>query len=267
MHTFLQRIQSEIKGTLSGFRAIALFNVGWDKLASSAGPPSGNVEKSWWAGAAKRHWSHPTRFADSTRRWPWSGLDRMRFRGTLRWLASLRGLRSYLGTMQVLLMNFKDWAMERTEQIAEATERRAEAAGRPVVYLESSREWKEARALDIARADGVTAVLIAVLKCVEPCQTFTVGGNRAAKKLELRPQSGKCSHLYFSVLDPQFGLMHLRLQMWVSFSIHVCLNGRDWLANPLTQAAIGFDQRDNCFVDVDDLARAQALLSQQLRTH
>ena len=32
---------------------------GWDQLASSAGPPSGNVKKSWWAGAAKRRWSHP----------------------------------------------------------------------------------------------------------------------------------------------------------------------------------------------------------------
>jgi hypothetical protein len=167
----------------------------------------------------------------------------------------------------VLLKNFKEWAMERTGQIAEATERLAEAAGRPVVYLESSRERKEERALEIARADGVTEGLLAVLKCVEPCQTFTVGGNRAEQKLELRLQSGKCSHLYFYVLDPQFGLMHLRLQMWVPFSIHVCLNGRDWLARQLTRAAIGFDQRDNCFVDVDDLARAQALLSGQLQTN
>ncbi len=61
--------------------------------------------------------------------------------------------------------------------------------------------------------------------------------------------------------------MHRRLQMWVPFSIHVCLNGRDWLARQLTQAAIGFDQRDNCFVDVDDLARAQTLLSRQLQTN
>lgn len=212
MHTFLQRMSSEIKGTLSGF-------------------------------------------------------DRVRFRGTIRWLSSLRGLGSYLGTMRVLLMNFKGWATERTEQIAQATEGLAEAAGRPVVYLESSRERKEARALDIARADGVTEGLIAVLKCVEPCRTFSVGGNRAAQKLELHYNSGKCSHLYFYVLDPQLGLIHLRLQMWVPFSIHVCLNGRDWLARQLTQAAIGFDQRDNCFVDVDDLARAQTLLSQQLQTN
>ena len=212
MQTFLQRMSSEIKGTLSGF-------------------------------------------------------DRVRFRGTIRWLASLRGLGLYLGTMRVLLMNFKDWAMERTEQIAVATERLAEAAGRPVVYLPSSGERKETRALDIARADGVTEGLIAVLKCVEPCQTFTVSGNRASKRLELKPQFGKCSHLYFYLLDPQLGLMHLRLQTWVPYSIHVCLNGRDWLACQLTRAGIGFDQRDNCFVDVDDLAQAQALLSRQLQTN
>ena len=157
--------------------------------------------------------------------------------------------------------------MERTEQIAGATERLAEAAGRPIVYLESSRERKETRVRDIARADGLTEGLIAVLKCVEPCRTFTVGGNRAAQKLVLQFKAGKCSQLYFDVLDPQLGLMHLRLQMWVPYSIHVCLNGRDWLANQLTQSAIGFDQRDNCFVDVDDLARAQALLSQQLQTN
>ncbi len=34
-----------------GSLAIAFFIVGWDQLASSAGPPSENVEKSRWAGA------------------------------------------------------------------------------------------------------------------------------------------------------------------------------------------------------------------------
>lgn len=131
MHTFLQRMKTEVKGTLSG-------------------------------------------------------LDRVRFRGTIRWLASLRGLGSYLGTMRVLLMDFKGWAMGLTEQMGEATERLAEAAGRPVVCLPSSNERKETRAMDIARADGVTEGLIAVLKCVEPCHTFTVGKNAAEKRLELR---------------------------------------------------------------------------------
>ena len=60
------------------------------------------------------------------------------------------------GTMRVLPVNCKAWTMELTEQIAEASERLAEAAGRLVVYLESSRERKETWALDIAWADNVT---------------------------------------------------------------------------------------------------------------
>ncbi|MFO1044590.1 MAG: hypothetical protein U0941_22685 [Planctomycetaceae bacterium] len=40
-----------------------------------------------------------------------------------------------------------------------------------------------------------------------------------------------------------------------SFSIHVCINGREWLSRQLTNAGIGFEQRDNCFVDIDDLPR------------
>ena len=50
--------------------AIAFFKVGWDQLASSAGPPSSNVENCWWAGAAKRRWSHPTFCPTSKTHWP-----------------------------------------------------------------------------------------------------------------------------------------------------------------------------------------------------
>lgn len=44
-----------------------------------------------------------------------SGLDRVRFRGTLRWLSSLRGLASFLMTCGVLLKNFKTWARDLTQ--------------------------------------------------------------------------------------------------------------------------------------------------------
>lgn len=196
-----------------------------------------------------------------------SGFDRVRFRGTIRWLASLRGLGSYLGTMRVRLMNFTDWAGERTRQIDEAAQQLTAEAGRPLEYLYSSQLRKETRALEIARADGITEGLVAVFKCVEPCHTFKIRKNAETKRLELYALPGKCSHLYFYVLDPLFGLMHLRLQMWVPFSIHVCLNGREWLARQLTGAGIGFDQRDNCFVDVDDLPTAQKLLRDQLQTN
>ena len=113
-----------------------------------------------------------------------SGFDRLRFRGTIRWLGSIRGVMTFLWALQVRLKDFKAWAMNLTKQIVDASEHLAEEAGRPVIYLHSSKDRKEAIALEIAQADGVTEGLICILKCVEPCQTFTVGPNREAKKLE-----------------------------------------------------------------------------------
>jgi hypothetical protein len=195
-----------------------------------------------------------------------SGLDRVRFRGTIRWLASERGMGTYLSTQRILLKDFKDWAMERTARIKQATERLAERLGRPLIYLPSSQERKETKAAEIAQADGVTTGLVAVFQCVEPCHTVKVGPNAATKRLELRHGPAKCSHYYFYVRDPLYGPVSVRLQTWLPFSIHVCLNGREWLANLLAKAGIEFEQRDNCFVDVADIGRAQALFDGQLRT-
>lgn len=196
-----------------------------------------------------------------------SGLDRVRFRGTIRWLSSLRGMTTYLGTMKILLKDFTNWGKVRTAEIDAATTALAQEAGRPVIYLSSSAVRKETLAMDIALSDNITQGLIAVFKCVEPCWSFKVGPNAQTKKLELRYQPLKCSHLYFYLLDSQLGLIHLRLQMWAPFSVHVCINGREWLARQLTQAEIGFDQRDNCFVEIDDLPRAQELAAGQLKTN
>src|SRR5262249_19234902 len=56
------------------------------------------------------------------------------------------------------------------------------------------------------------------------------------------------------------------LQSWFPFSVHVCLNGREWLAMQMRREGIGFQQRDNTFLAVGDLPRAQELLAAQLRT-
>jgi hypothetical protein len=196
-----------------------------------------------------------------------SGFDRVRFRGTIRWLSSLRGMGSYLGTMRILLKDFTDWGKARTHEIEVATKELTKKANCPMMYLPSSQLRKETLAWEIARDNKVTEGLIAAFKCVEPCWSFKVGPNAETKKLELRYLPSKCSHLYFYQLHPQLGLTHLRLQMWAPFSIHVCINGREWLARMLNREGIGFQQRDNCFVDIDDLSRAQELASLQLQTN
>lgn len=60
----------------------------------------------------------------------WPGLDQVRFRGTIRWLASDRGVGTYLST----------------QRIKQATERLAERQCRSLIDLASSQERKETRA-------------------------------------------------------------------------------------------------------------------------
>lgn len=194
-----------------------------------------------------------------------SGLDRVRFRGTLRWLANLTGMRNFLSAACILFKDFKPYALDLTQQIREHAEQVAKAADRPMIYLESSAQDKEVLVREIAQRDRVRQGLITVLSCVELCRTYKVGPNRQTKKLELRSVSAKCLHLYFYYRDAEWGWMHARLQTWFPFTIHVCLNGRECLARQMDRQGIRYLQRDNCFPYVSDVPGAQALLEQQLQ--
>jgi hypothetical protein len=60
--------------------------------------------------------------------------------------------------------------------------------------------------------------------------------------------------------------MHVRIQTWFPYAAQVCLNGREWLARQMDQEGLSYQRRDNKFMAVEDFAKAQALLDQQLQT-
>lgn len=195
-----------------------------------------------------------------------SGFDRIRFRGTQRWLATERGMMSFLWQVQVKLLDFKKYSMRITQCLNEHVEALAQQAGRPSIYLYSSAESKEDLARTLARKDGITEGLIGVFRCVEPCVSFQAGPNAQTKRWELRRRPMKCTHYYLYFIDPVFGFGHLRLQSWFPFTIHVNLNGREWLCRELERQGIGFVRRSNCVVAVEDFARAEKILDLQVTT-
>jgi hypothetical protein len=189
-----------------------------------------------------------------------TGFDRMRFRGTLRSISHVKGLQIWLGQRHVLLKDFgrcaEAWSAELTAHAhALATEHR-----RPFEYLRTWKIRKEDRARAIRARDGIEDGLIAIFSCVEGCRSFGVRGNRQTRRLELVSQERRCAHLYFYYWDHDFGLMHIRLQTWLPFTIQICVNGREWLAQQLQRCGRRFSQVDNCVFDVADLAHAQGLL-------
>jgi hypothetical protein len=195
-----------------------------------------------------------------------SGFDRLVFRGHLRQLSYAHGMECYLSANRVLLKDFKAHARERTAVLLDASLAEARRLNRPVIYLNSSSRSKEEEARTLAQRDQIRDGLIAVFKCVEPCRTFEVHRHRERKMLELQGKTGECSFLYHYYQHPTFGLMHARIQTWFPFALQIYLNGREWLGRRLDQAGLQYVRQDNKFTDVEDFAKAQALLDQQLRT-
>ena len=167
------------------------------------------------------------------------GFDRLRFRGSKRQLCCISGMMSWLGAMRIRLKDYRSFTRDTTVTLCRSIEEPAEQAG-IYRYLNSSKDDKERTALEIAKKHGRTEGLIAVLGCLEPCMALRVRGNRQTKKLEMHKEVGKCKHYYHYYLDPKYGLRYTRLQCWLPFTMHVGLNGRDWLAKQLAEEGIAY---------------------------
>jgi hypothetical protein len=185
------------------------------------------------------------------------GFDRIRFRGSKRQLTYSNGINGFLFHRHVLLRDFTTYAQDVTEALFQAVEPPAKQQG-IYRYLNSSHISTEETALQIAAEHKQTQGLMAVLGRVEPCQTIQMRRGSDGWWMPSLHSGAKCLHYYHYYLDPDFGLRYTRLQSWFPFTMHIGLNGRDWLACPMAKAGIGFTQNENCFTWVVTLARAPA---------
>jgi hypothetical protein len=187
-----------------------------------------------------------------------SGFDRILFRGSLRSISRSDGIQLWIRSQGILMKDFRSYAMKLSERITDHAKAFAQSKGRPYQHVSSPHASKEAIAQAIIARDKVKAGLICVLSCVEKCKTFRFARlSRKKKHFGLLYIDGQCLHLYFYFLDPEFGLMHVRLQTWLPFPIQVCLNGWEWLAHRLDKAHIPYQKSDNCFLHIGDIPKAQ----------
>jgi hypothetical protein len=191
-----------------------------------------------------------------------SGCDRVLFRGTLRSISYLDGMERLLASHRIPYTQFSTFVQRVSDRLKQHAHELAEKHGRPFVYLSSPVLCKEDFARDIMERDDIQQGLVCVLSCVEPCQTYALRKDGQKKHLLLVPAERKCLHLYFYFVDREFGLIHVRLQTWLPMSIQVCVNGREYLARRLDRAGIGYQKRDNCFVRIDDVRRAQQMMDE-----
>jgi hypothetical protein len=150
----------------------------------------------------------------------------------------------------------KTIAPQYSDRLVEHAQVWAKKAGRTYQYR-TGQFRKEDWARKLIQDQGISEGLVGILCTQETCRSFALipGPNRPQFVSRSRQQRV----LYYYFLDPQFGLIHVRLQTWLPFTVQVYVNGHEWLAQQMIQKQMGFVQQDNAFTQLDDPAGVQRL--------
>jgi hypothetical protein len=182
--------------------------------------------------------------------------DRVIFKGHLPFGGD-RHLNSFVdGVLRMRRKDFLPFVEQRSQALVDHAKALAAQAKAPYIPLQGS-HGKEAIIRKLLSERGHGEGLVAVLCCMETCRTVKLlhGQGRPYLAYRRRPQRV----LYFYFLDPEFGLLYLRLQTWFPFTAQAYVNGHEWLARQLHRHRCGFVQTDNAFSQLDDPALAQRL--------
>ena len=182
--------------------------------------------------------------------------DRVIFKGHLPF-GDAAHLNSFVdGVLRMRRKDFLPFLQVKSDLLVKRAQEIAQNWGRPYQYLQGNHR-KEQLIQEMIRKDRLSEGLVAVLCVQETCRTVKL--KYAKRRPELvfgrRPQRV----LYYYWLNSEFGLMYLRLQTWFPYTMQVYVNGHSWLARQLTKRNIGFVQRDNAFVHLDDPQKAQQI--------
>jgi hypothetical protein len=179
--------------------------------------------------------------------------DRVIFKGYL----SLRhpgAVEQFLSRQGLLLKDFKKFAITQSEALKNHAIAMAQAAGRPYEYLRSYKD-KDKYVQRILAENPVESGLVCVLSTLEACPSFKLKYGKDRPRLEA--DKPRCLCLYFYLIDKDLGLIHVRLQTWLPYTVQVYVNGHEWLARKLDKHGVKYTRRDNAFTAIEDPKRAQ----------
>jgi hypothetical protein len=170
-----------------------------------------------------------------------SGFDRLVFRGNLA-LNHEAGMKGYLWAKGVAWKDYAQHVEEVSQRVKRASLASMEACGRPIRYLSSAKQSKEAMARMIAREDGIASGPVCAFTAVEPCFSWRVAGNRETQKVQLLRSMRQCLFVYHYWID-------------LPFALYVYMNGREWRARQMDEAGVQYRRHDNCFSWIEDFSR------------
>jgi hypothetical protein len=186
-----------------------------------------------------------------------SCFDRVIFKGHLA-LSAPRELEYFVDcVLKVRRSDFmKTLAPQYSDRLIEHAQGWAREAGRTYEYR-TGQFRKDEWAQNLIRDQGISEGLVGILCTQETCPSFALVPGPQRPEFVSRNRQQRVLYYYF--LDPHFGLIHVRLQTWLPFTVQVYVNGHEWLAQQMVQKKLGFVQQHNAFTQLDDPVQAQRL--------
>jgi len=152
-----------------------------------------------------------------------SCFDRVIFKGYLP-ITNGPALEGFIDhVLKIRRKDFMNFAEEQSQNLVDFAKRLAQEAGAEYHYLQGAHR-KDKLVDKLLRQRPINDGLICVLCCMECCPSFRLVHAKDRPRLlnARRPQRV----LYFYFLDPDLGLIHVRLTTWFPFTLQVYLNGR-----------------------------------------
>jgi hypothetical protein len=181
--------------------------------------------------------------------------DRVIFKGHLA-MAAPKELERFVDyVLRVRRSHFiKVIAPQFANTLVEHAQTFAQTRGRTYLYrggFFKKDQWAES----LIREQRIEQGLVGVLCTMETCNSFDLVPGEKRPRFISRPRPQRVLYYYF--LDPQLGLIHVRLQTWAPYTFQIYVNGHDWLAQQMARLGMGFVLKHNAFTQLDDPSKAQ----------
>jgi len=185
--------------------------------------------------------------------------DRVIFRGHLPFGGDENLNRFVDYALKIKRKDFLPFLEPLSESLVDHAKDLAQHANAPYRHFEAKPD-KEKLIHKLLREKPHDDGLVAVLCCKEHCRTVKLLHGKQRPRLAFRARPQRV--LYFYFLDPDFGLMYVRVQTMFPFTAQIYVNGHEWLARQMHKRRIDFVQADNAFVDIDGFDKAQEIADQ-----
>jgi hypothetical protein len=166
-----------------------------------------------------------------------SCFDRVIFKGHLP-ISNGPALEGFVDcVLKIRRCDFMAFAERQSEALVEHAQCLAEEAGVEYRFLQGSHRKDKLVDEILRRRPDLVEGLVCAFCCMECCPSFKlVYGDGRPRLVDARRQQRV---LYFYLLDPQLGLIYVRLTTWFPFTVQVYVNGHSWLAQEMLARRTG----------------------------